>query len=621
VDGQSTPFSLSENIAEAAQRLRSGESEAAIAALRAAGAQDGDDLRVHFLTALVAWDIGDIAQALLLVRSCFDRQPENGTLAEVLASLYAQSGELLDSLFYGKIATALGPDPVLNEWLPPAFPSFGKAFLSIRDKPLLAQSRLLLAGGKRAGALDKARQHVQVAPRDAEGRHFYAELLLHAGQPAVAVETLEPLLSEGTAPPATTSLIARALSAAGEAETARHWHERAGAAAPDSAAIAAARIADAPWLGVAADERARWVKDWIGRFTRPPKPRRLKRPGAALVVGCLVSHLGDPSDAAAVAAVARALRQRGASVVGYGLGALAWEENAPLREAFGKWRDITGVDHATLAKIMSGDGLDLAIDACGFAAPDTLRALARLDTVLRAAWIIDPSGLEGRVYDAVIGARTTATDLTAWPSPDGAYPLLRDWTRRREHLPDGNFRFGADVSLAQIDDATAALWRGALAAAPKAMLLLRGNSLDHPGNVARLMRRFGEFAARIDLVAAMEADEFYRQIDLALAPRHGPSARMAAEALGCGVPVVALTAGGGAAPYPALLSALGLEGLVAASPEAYVALAAELAAAPEKRERTAAAVAAIAARGEEGAARIAGAIEDAAREALGRAAA
>ncbi len=620
----SPPPSASGHIAEAARHLAAGKIDAVLATLGAAGARDATDPRLHFLMALAAWQLRDIARALTLTQSCFDRDPSNGTLAEVLASLYAQSGELLDSLFYGKLATALAPDPVMHGWIPPGFPSFGQAFLSIQDKPLLAQSRLLLAGGKRTQALEKARQHVQVAPRDDEGRQLYAELLLHAGRAALAAETLWPLTQGGVPGPSAASLMARSLAVIGEAEAAARWHENACAAAPERAEIGAARIADAPWLGVAQKERDGWIETWLGRFTRPSQAKRLRAAGSALVVGYLVPHLVDRGDAVAIAAVARALRQRGVTVVGYGLGAQSSADNTLLRGAFDKWRDITGVDQATLAKVLAGDGLHVAIDACGFAAPDALRALARLNTALRVAWIVDPSGLEGRIYDAAIAAGPAASggSIAFWRPRGGFYPLLRDWTRQRDRVADGACRFGADVHPAQIDGATAALWRRVLAAAPQAMLLLRADSLDIDANLSRLIARFGDAAARIDIVAVPDADEFYRQVDVALAPLRGTSPRMAAEALGCGVPVLALDAGGEwQPPYAALLRELGLAELVAATPEAYAALAAGLAISAEKRSRAAASVAPIAARGEETAALIAATIEDAARAALGRAAA
>lgn len=612
-------------VADAARHLREGDAEATLAALSVAGAQDPNDLRVHFLTALTAWYLQDTAKALSLTQSCFDRDPGNGTLAEVLASLYAQAGDLLESLYYGKLAIALPPNETMRCWLPTGFPTFEDAFLSIQSKPLLALARLLAGGGRLVQALDKARQHVEVAPDDAEGRAFYAELLLRTGSPALAVEILQPLTRAGTPEPAAATLLARGLAAIGEATTAAQWHDSACAMAPNEATIAAWRIADAPWIGADRQNYDAWVKDWLGRFARRAKPRRWRPAGDKLVIGYLVAHCGDGRDAAAVAAVARAHVRAGVSVVGYGLGAQSWSENALLGGAFDKWRDITGVDHATLAKMFAGDGLDVVIDVGGFASSGGLRALAQVDTAVRVGWLADARGLGHRVYDAVIaprGARPGAADIALWHAPCGDYPLLRDWSRRPERTADPACRFGADVSLAQVDAPTTALWRAALEASPKASLLLRAHDLARPANVARLIDRFGAgLAARIDVVAEDAAAEFYRQVDVALAPVHGISARMAGEALAYGVPLIALENGGAWQPYPAMLRELGLAQLVAARPEDYVQLAAGLAGSAEKRAQASAAVAPVAARGESTAGEIAAAIESAARAMLREAAA
>lgn len=624
MDGRNTAPSVQELVADAARRLGEHDEEGAVAALTAAAAREPDDPSLHFVTALVAWSLRDTAKALTVAKSCFERQPGNGTAAELVASLAAQAGDLVESLFYGKLATALPPDDTMRSWLPPGFPMFDEAFLSIQDKPLLSQSRLLAAAGKLTVALDRARQHVEVAPDDAEGRTFYAGLLLRSGQAALAVEAIGPVVQSGDAAPAAASLLAQSLATVGESTAAAHWHERACLGDPDDAEIAGRRIADAPWIGAERRQRDAWVKDWLDRFTRPGKPRHWRPAGDRLVIGYLVSHFGDRGDAAAVAAVARAHARPGASVVGYGLGAQSWDENGVLGGAFDKWRDITGVDPATLAKMIAGDGVDVVIDVGGFAAPGTLRALARVNTAVRVAWIADAAGLERRVYDAVVAPRSapSAAEAEIWRVPCGAYPLRRDWNRRLERGADAVCRFGADVGLAQIDPHTAQLWRKALEAAPEAMLLLRAHDMAPGANLARLIDRFGRaLAARVDIVAAADADDFYRQVDIALAPARGLSARMAGEALACGVPVIAIDDGGPWRPYPLLLRELGLAAFVATTERGYVDLAAGLAASAQKRAEAAGAVAPVAAGGQSGAAAIAAAIEQAARATLGKAAA
>lgn len=614
-------LSVAEIVAAAAGHIAAGDEAAALAALGEAAAREPDHFHLLAVTALAAWHLGDAARALSLAKSCFDRDPNNGTVAEIVASLYAQVGNLVESLYFGKLAIALPPDATLRGWLPPRFPTFRQAFLSIREKPLLGKSRLALGLGKLGAAVEKARQHLEVAPNDAEGRTFYAETLLRAGRAGAAVEVLRPLAAATGVAPATASLLGRALAAVGEAE-ASQWHERAIALAPEDATVAAQRIVDGAALAVAPGQRDLWIKDWVRRFAPPAKAPAWRAAGDTLVIGYLVSHVSDRRDAAALAAVAQAHARTSVSVIGYGRGAQSWNENAPLRGGFDKWRDITSIDPATLAKTFAGDGLDVIIDAGGMRSPDNLRALARVNSAVRVAWLADARGLERRVYDAVIAPRSARREgeIALCQASCGAYPLLRDWTRQLR--PSGGragFSFGSDARLPELTAETAALWRAVLEASPQASLLLRANDMSPGANIARLIARFGaDLARRIDVVDTAQAEAFWYQVDLALAPLAADAPRLAAEATACGVPVLALDEAGADA---AMLRDLGLEALVVAKPAGYVTMATALAGVPEKRAEAAAAAARVAASGEAMAAEIAQAIETAARALLGRAAA
>lgn len=604
-----------DTLTQAAGALAAGDAEAALAALAAAGATSPDALPLRFLTGLAAWYLGDAAQALGLVQRCFDDQPMNGTIAEVLASLYAQSGDLVESLYYGKLATALGPDPSLHTLLPPSFPSFGKAFLQIQEKPLLAQARLQLAAGHLAPALDRARQHVDIAPGDAEGRFFYAETLLRAGLAGRAVEALRPSVSGGALPAATASLMARSLVAVGEMAEARRWHQQACALAPDDPAMVAAKLADAPWLGDDRHGVAAEAMPWAARFLKPKRQRRWPPTRDRLVIGYLVSRFADRRDAAAVAAVARAHARPGTQVIAYGFGAQSWIENAALAGAFDQWRDIGNLDPATLARMIAVDGVDVAIDVAGFAAPVQLQALARIETAIRVAWLTPPSGLEGTVYDAAIAPssrRSAGGSFDFWRLSCGAYPLAAATPRRAGASAAPATRFGSDALLAEISGETVALWRKLLAAMPGAALLLRANDMAPGPNINRLVERFGaDLASRIDVIEAASSPDFYAEIDVALAPLAGLSPCVAAGAVSSGVPVVALR---GSATAD-LLEDLGRRDAIAPDAEGYLAQAQQLAASPRTTDASTSHDA-------HGTARdIAEAIEQSARAALAKAAA
>jgi len=582
--------SASNAVTAAAKHLAAGDAQAALDALRRAAETDPGSLRLRFLTGLIAWRLADVERALAVLRACHDEAPMNGSVAEVLASLYAQAGNLTESLYFGKLATALGSLPEFSELVPPSFPSFGAAFLAIRERPLFARAKMLVSGGQLIAGLDLARQHVSLDPADDEARLFLAEGLLRAGGAAAAASALAPIAACAAATPPALSLYARALAAVGEAAQARACHQQACAAAPDEAAIAAGRLADADWIEGDAGQVDAWITDWAPRFC-PPHKRVARAPASKkLIIGYALSALADPRDAAAIAAVARAHDRSRASVIGYGIGAQSWNENAVFSGAVDKWRDVAGLDPATMSRVLGGDGLAVVIDCSGAAAPRQLMAIGRLASGVRVGWLGAPKALGVPVYDAVLGRR--ADGIPSW-GPDAAYPLVRDWVHAPEGTPSPGPRFGSDARLNQLDEPTVALWCAVLRGCPDATLLLRANDMAPGANIDRLVARFGRaLSARIDIIDAATADELYRGVDVALAPAKGGSPRMAAEAIGCGVPVVALDGKGVGGIYGAFLRGLGLGGsLVAADDRDYVSIALGLAGSASARAQVAAEVA------------------------------
>ncbi|HVA11606.1 MAG TPA: tetratricopeptide repeat protein, partial [Stellaceae bacterium] len=411
-DGSRSPDDRLRAIVE---RLDRGETGEALELLKPLLAVAAPALAARFVLAMAAWRLERFDWCLSLLRQCHADAPDNGGVAEALASLQAQLGQLAESLFTVKLATALGADAALAALTPKDYPPFDRAFLSIVEKPLLGKARTALAHGKLDQAIELARQHVAIEPEHVDGRVFHADCLMRAGAAAAAVETMSGL-ADTTRAPEHASLYARALTAVGERQSAARWHDEASAAAAEDPAIAAARIADAPFLGVDAIEIGRRAQDWAARFSLVPKPARKHVSGSKLVIGYLVSAFTDPDDAIAVAAVAQAHDRARATVLGFGLGAQTAEQNALLAGAFTKWRDIGMLDPATLARSFSGDGVDVMIDAGGFASAQQLQALARFDAGLRVSWLGNPTGMLAPLYDTrlaaadypVIGGRTEA---------------------------------------------------------------------------------------------------------------------------------------------------------------------------------------------------------------------
>lgn len=526
-------MSLSDSWSSPDDRLRDvvdhldrNETNEALALLKPLLASEAPSLAARFVLAMTAWRLERADWSLSLLRECHEQAPGNGGIADVLASLLAQLGQLKESLFTSKLTTAFGPDPVFAALVPRGYPTFEHAFMSIVEYPLLGFARKAHAQGRLTKSIEFARQHVAIEPDHLPGREFYATCLMRAGEAAAVVETIGAVRGSVSANAILASLCARALTASGEAEAALSWHECALAAAPQDSAVAAARIANAPFLGDDEVTVAQRSRDWAERFSLSAKPARKHTSGDKLVIGYLASDFLDAEDAIAVAAVAQAHDRAQVTVLGYGCGAQTAEQNALLIGAFTKWRDIRDLDAATLARTWAGDGIDIVVDAGGFGSACQLQALSRCSTARRVSWLGNPAGIAAPLYDVCL----TPAD----------YPVLAS---RGERMIGAvrPLAFGGDIGLAQLDAPTVALWAAVLAGAPDAKLVLRARDMDHAANVARLIARFGEtLAARIDLRKTSRTSEFYAAIDIALMPAHGLSPRAAAEALAHGVPPLAL---------------------------------------------------------------------------------
>ncbi|HUZ72620.1 MAG TPA: hypothetical protein VMU87_06525 [Stellaceae bacterium] len=578
----------------AAHLVAAGDVEAALELLSPLVADDSA-LPPRLVLAMAAWRLGRLDWAIALLRECHARWPMEGAVAEALASLQAQSGNFADSLYLAKLGTALGGAGPLAELIPPEFPPLEWALVNIEEWPLLNRAKQRLAAGELDEALNAAAQHVALNPGDQEGTAFYAATLLRAGQAGKAAETLATFATDAEPSAPHASLQARVLAAIGDGAGARRWHDLACALAPDDAAIAAAPIADAIWLEPELRQIAAAGAQWVRRFCRTSQRRSINPPADKLVIAYLVSALPDPRDAAAVAAVACAHDRARVTVLGYGIGAQSWLENAPFAGAFDHWRDIAALDAATLARFFARDGVHVVIDPCGLHAPTSVMTLAGLDGAVRVAWFGAAACLGAPVYDAAVAI---------WANGTG-YPVCRPPARIERETHDV-VRYGADVVLAQLDSATVGSWSAVLRAMPEARLLLRAGDTSRIA-VDAMVARFGrDLAARIDLVTAERCEEFYARVDVALTPRRGQSLRMAAEAVACEVPPVAWAGPDAVAPYGSFLRALGFgAALIAADDVEYVEIAIALGRSAAKRARVAELAAAV----DAGPMRLAGTIE------------
>ena len=268
-----------------------------------------------------------------------------------------------------------------------------------------------------------------------------------------------------------------------------------------------------------------------------------------------------------------------------------------LRARSDVWRDCAGLSDDAMARVIAEDQVDVLIDLAGHTGGNRLGVFARKPAPFQATWLGYPAStglaaIDCRIVDAVTDppgsdalaveglARLPGCFLCYEPPPSPVEPT------RLPALSTGVVTFGSFNNFAKLSPATARLWAGALAAVPGSRLLLKSRDARDAGTRARLLGMFaglGIATSRIDFQdwqANLDLHlQAYERIDIALDSFPYNGTTTTCEAHWMGVPVVTLAGDRHAARVGASLSrALGLDHLVASSPEDFAAIAARLAA-------------------------------------------
>ena len=280
---------------------------------------------------------------------------------------------------------------------------------------------------------------------------------------------------------------------------------------------------------------------------------------------------------------------------GYSNNALTDDVTERLTALADGWRLIFGLDDEAAARMIAEDGIDILVDLSGHTAHNRLSLFARQPAPVQVTWLGYPgsTGLKAIGYrlvdaitdppgeaDAHYSERLVRLDhgfLCYAPLDQAPAPVPR---------PEGPIRFGSFNNPAKLSPATLDLWVKVLEAVDGSELLLKGRPFADPKVRQALLTRFGKRGIASDRIVLLEhiaAPEqhlaAYGEMDIALDPFPYNGTTTTCEALWMGVPVVTLLGDRHSARVGAsLLTQVGLDSLIAHTPQDYIRLAADLAA-------------------------------------------
>lgn len=263
----------------------------------------------------------------------------------------------------------------------------------------------------------------------------------------------------------------------------------------------------------------------------------------------------------------------------------------------GHWVPLTGLTDDEAAERIRADNIDILVDVAGHTCDCRPLIFARKPAPIQVSWLGYPDGtgmtaMDYRLTDAIADPPDVTDDwhveklvrledgfLCFRPPQDtgAAGPLP---ARRNGHITFGSFNNNAKISPEVV-----ALWSALLLRVPGSRLILKSRPFADPATLARYQSLFntnGITPDRVDLLPQIPDQgghlRAYDRLDIALDPFPYNGTTTSCEALWMGAPVVTLLGTHHVARVTAsLLHRIGLDDLVADSPDAYLDIAAKLA--------------------------------------------
>ncbi len=538
----------------------------ALAACEGLLARYPDSAEALMLLGLISYELEEPQQALMVLMQAHETAPQVREYADALASVNAQLGDDTEALYFAKLATILNPHPLGNALLPDGY---GKFFDSLRNaQPHRFRDRAakLLISGDMIGALAACEKQLDLTPEDTDTWRLLARAALEVGNIGRVLDACE-FLSADTLAASDYDVMARAFAKVGRFDEAEQAHLNAIEEDPDDPVLAQNRIRTiAARHGNTGGHLERENDAWVARFApladaseqRTPaardgdRPLRIAYVGGELHAGPLADLLTPilaTHDAKQVLPFCYAANRR------YDMAS----ENIALRCA--RWTDIHGVDPVTVAEILRGDGIDIAVDLSGHGPGSQLQMFAQRPAPVCVSWLgsalpagagfdyflaceaVAP-GAEPAGKSAAAVYRLPAAHLAYRPT-DAPETITALPARSQPHVT-----IGVMAPLAELGEACLHDWAALLAAVPNGRLVL--------ANVERLddaaVHRIYELASkagirdRVDVATLDDVDPngygFFDHFDLLLDPQPNSRFLETCRALWMGVPVFALAGTG-----------------------------------------------------------------------------
>jgi len=557
----------------------------------------GHAVCLHLL-GLIAVRMDEPGRAIEFFRAAHKCDPDCREHCDALAVMYAKVGNLQESLYHGKLATALKRNEAYPGLLPEWMGSFESSFMDIEEMPLITAGEALMQAGRHLDAAHYFRNAAELDAKNAAAWRGLANALRLANRPLEADVAFQALVSLCPDHAEDLSAMALNLTCMGAFDEAREMHARAVKLEEMRSDLYSAMLHDRRYdpafdaAAVGAAEAA-----WGAVFSGDPLPP-VERPQESrprkLRLGLVSSRFRAGTGLELFWSMLSHCATSSVSVHCYNNNPFNDVVTRRLQGYVDGWVDIREVDDETVATIIRNDGIDVLLDMDGHGenGRPQIFALRPAVSALRCWGLPDVAAAQG--FDGVLGDGATYGE-TAEPVvrvEGGMLPLptLPGPPLEAKRTGEG-FCFGTLAARAQLTHDVVEVWVQVLTRTDATLLL-------HPGWIGgtevatQIKRAFeardcGERVQLYDLTRDDDADaaRYLGDVDTMLEPFPMPSLARLWDALRHGLPIVCLnTDFPESRIVPGLLNQMGLGELVADDTGGYVVAAVALAEEPSRLE-------------------------------------
>lgn len=447
---------------------------------------------------------------------------------DALAIVFSKTGRLVDSLFYGKLATAATRETGIPGMLPAWLGTFDEAFYQTHDRPLIKQAQKLLDAGDYDGAGEAFRREIEVDSRSIEGWRGFTLALSRAGKYDDALVASGALISLTDKRAEDLSIHGLVLASVGHFDEALVAGREAESLAPDDAAIAwrtvqaQGRRPDGDAAAVAALAEG-WGSRFLAQDVRPPPADSAEFLHRRVRIGLISGRWAHGEGLDLVIPIFELADRRRVELFVYADGLVDAPLARRLRARSNVWQDLTDLDAETVGFMIRNDNLDVLIDLDDPLVTSHAPVVAQAPAPAVLALYADPALALAAGFTGVLGepaAYRGATETRGLVLIEGGLvaqpadlPPLDPAAARQTDAP---ITFGTLAKGWQIDGPTLAVWRDILAALPDAVLLLDVEHLGGEGTTRRIADQLPHDRLRLREPGPMQ--DYLAVVDLMLDP-------------------------------------------------------------------------------------------------------